>query len=154
MPISASMQVPLPPAKTAKKAFQVFSFISLGRQKNWRPINEKNPFFTKYCQKLLFFTFYFCFKFSPFYLVPDSYSRPQTRESVESAKKWLEYESFEYESRLDTPLVSLSPLSTLVTLLFLRLVNAVTEDLNYGNGEEVLRVPGEGRPQRERRRHR
>ncbi len=39
------------------------------------------------------------------YLVPDSYSRPQTRESVESAKKWLEYESFEYESRLDTPLV-------------------------------------------------
>ncbi len=36
----------------------------------------------------------------------DSYSRPQTRESVESAKKWLEYESFEYESRLDTALVS------------------------------------------------
>ncbi len=34
----------------------------------------------------------------------DSYSRPQTRESVESAKKWLEYESFEYESRLDTAL--------------------------------------------------
>ena len=33
------------------------------------------------------------------YLVPDSYSRPQTRESVESAKKGLEY-----ESRLDTPL--------------------------------------------------
>ena len=40
-----------------------------------------------------------------FYLVPDSYSRAQTRESVESAKKWLEYESFEYESRLDTALV-------------------------------------------------
>ena len=40
-----------------------------------------------------------------FYLVPDSYSRPQTRESVESAKKGLEYESFEYESRLDTPLI-------------------------------------------------
>ncbi len=38
------------------------------------------------------------------YLVLDSYSRPQTRESVESAKKWLEYESFEYESRLDTAL--------------------------------------------------
>ncbi len=35
----------------------------------------------------------------------DSYSRPQTRESVESAKKGLEYESFEYESRLDTALV-------------------------------------------------
>ncbi len=34
----------------------------------------------------------------------DSYSRAQTRESVESAKKWLEYESFEYESRLDTAL--------------------------------------------------
>ena len=44
--------------------------------------------------------------FSPFYLVPDSYSRPQTRESVESAKKCLEYESFEYESRLDTALSS------------------------------------------------
>ncbi len=37
--------------------------------------------------------------------MPDSYSRPQTRESVESAKKWLEYESFEYESRLDTALL-------------------------------------------------
>ena len=34
----------------------------------------------------------------------DSYSRPQTRESVESTKKWLEYESFEYESRLDPSL--------------------------------------------------
>ncbi len=43
-----------------------------------------------------------------FYLVPDSYSRAQTRESVESAKNGLEYESFEYESRLDTPLKSLS----------------------------------------------
>ncbi len=51
-----------------------------------------------------------CFKFFNLsqlhlYLVPDSYSRPETRESFESAKKWLEYESFEYESRLDTPLV-------------------------------------------------
>ncbi len=35
----------------------------------------------------------------------DSYSRPQTRESVESVKKRLEYESFEYESRLDTALL-------------------------------------------------
>ena len=43
-----------------------------------------------------------------FYLVPDSYSRPQTRESVESMKKWLEYESFEYESRLDPSLVLLA----------------------------------------------
>ena len=34
----------------------------------------------------------------------DSYSRAQTRESVESGKNSLEYESFEYESRLDTPL--------------------------------------------------
>ena len=40
-----------------------------------------------------------------FYLVSDSYSKAQTRESVESAKKGLEYESFEYESRLDTPLL-------------------------------------------------
>ncbi len=40
-----------------------------------------------------------------FYLVPDSYSRPQTRESVESGKNSLEYESFEYESRLDTALL-------------------------------------------------
>ena len=39
-----------------------------------------------------------------FYLVSDSYSRPQTRESVESTKNWLEYESFEYESRLDPSL--------------------------------------------------
>ncbi len=37
--------------------------------------------------------------------MPDSYSRAQTRESGESAKNGLEYESFEYESRLDTPLV-------------------------------------------------
>ncbi len=37
--------------------------------------------------------------------MPDSYSRAQTRESVESAKNGLEYESFEYESRLDTALV-------------------------------------------------
>ncbi len=44
----------------------------------------------------------------PFYLVSDSYSRPQTRESVESVKKGLEYESFEYESRLDTPLILVS----------------------------------------------
>ena len=36
--------------------------------------------------------------------MPDSYSRAQTRESVESKKKWLEYESFEYESRLDPSL--------------------------------------------------
>ncbi len=34
----------------------------------------------------------------------DSYSRAQTRESVESTKKWLEYESVEYESRLDPSL--------------------------------------------------
>ncbi len=38
-------------------------------------------------------------------LVRDSYSRPQTRESVESMNKWLEYESFDYESRLDPSLV-------------------------------------------------
>ncbi len=37
--------------------------------------------------------------------MPDSYSRPQTCESIESAKNGLEYESFEYESRLDTALV-------------------------------------------------
>ncbi len=51
-----------------------------------------------------------------FYLVPDSYSRAQTRESVESAKKGLEYETFEYESRLDTALaVTFSlPISTLL----------------------------------------
>ncbi len=35
----------------------------------------------------------------------DSKFIPQTRESVESAKKCFEYESFEYESRLDPSLV-------------------------------------------------
>ena len=35
----------------------------------------------------------------------DSFQTPQTRESVESTKKWLEYESFEYESRLDPSLM-------------------------------------------------
>ena len=35
----------------------------------------------------------------------DSKFIPQTRESVESAKKGFEYESFEYESRLDPSLV-------------------------------------------------
>ncbi len=34
----------------------------------------------------------------------DSFQTPWTRESVESTKKWLEYESFEYESRLDPSL--------------------------------------------------
>ena len=42
---------------------------------------------------------------SPFYVVPDSYSRAQTRESIEPAKKGLKYESFEYESRLDPSLI-------------------------------------------------
>ncbi len=35
----------------------------------------------------------------------DSFQAPQTRESVESSKNGLEYESFEYESRLDPSLV-------------------------------------------------
>ena len=51
-----------------------------------------------------FLNFFNKFSKPLFYLVPDSYSRAQTRESVESAKKGLEYESFEYESRLDTAL--------------------------------------------------
>ena len=34
----------------------------------------------------------------------DSFQAPQTRESVESSKNGLEYESFEYESRLDPSL--------------------------------------------------
>ena len=41
------------------------------------------------------------------------------------------------------------PFLPVSTLLLLRLVNTVTEDLNCGNGEEVLGVPGEGRPQRQ-----
>ncbi len=39
----------------------------------------------------------------PFLL--DSFLPSWTRESVESAKNWLEYESFEYESRLDPSLL-------------------------------------------------
>ncbi len=34
----------------------------------------------------------------------DSFQTPQTRESVESSKNRFEYESFEYESRLDPSL--------------------------------------------------
>ncbi len=41
------------------------------------------------------------------------------------------------------------PFLPVSTLLLLRLVNTVTKDLNCGNGEEVLGVPGEGRPQRQ-----
>ncbi len=55
------------------------------------------------------------------YLVSDSYSRPQTRESVESGKKGLEYESFEYESRLDTPLPTCARFEQSTLLLPLRL---------------------------------
>ncbi len=42
------------------------------------------------------------------YIFLDSFQTPQTRESVESTKKWLEYESFEYESRLDPSLEAAS----------------------------------------------
>ena len=53
---------------------------------------------------------FFYFELKPevyFHIVSDSYSKVQTRGSVESGKNSLEYESFEYESRLDTPLVDL-----------------------------------------------
>ncbi len=62
----------------------------------------------KIAANLVIFLFFFVFlsNLRPhFYLVLDSYSRLQTRESLESGKNSLEYESFEYESGLDTPLV-------------------------------------------------
>ncbi len=46
----------------------------------------------------------------------DSYSRALTRESVESTKKWLQYESFEYESRPDPSLLSALSLSLSLSL--------------------------------------
>ncbi len=73
------------------------------------PEAAKNLLSAKKCRFLsIFFSFFNIFKYyvrPHFYLVSDSYSRPQTRESVESSKNSLEYESFEYESRLDTPLL-------------------------------------------------
>ena len=83
-------------------SFQIISPFNLFRLPKEA---KKNSDFYKKLKNVAYFV---NFELRPkvyFYLDPDSYSRPQTRESVESAKNGLEYESFEYESRLDTALV-------------------------------------------------